>query len=36
MKMAHGTKRCMVDSDVRGADVDAGQRSCKSSDVRDP
>ena len=35
-RMAHRTKRSMVEPGSRGSDVEAGERACGSGDVRDP
>ena len=35
-KMAARTKISMAESVSRGSDVEAGERACRSSDVRDP
>ena len=35
-RMASRTKRSMVESDSRGPDVETGERTCRSGDVRDP
>ena len=35
-KIVHGTPRSMAESDSRGSDVEASERACRSSDLRDP
>ena len=36
LRMASSTKRSLGETDSRSSDVEAGKRTCRSSDVRDP